>query len=107
MTTKTKKAARKPAAKKTTTKAPAAKAAAPANEQPRATMWRLAQKMLVGGKTNAEILAALKDRFDLPKEHDYYPRWCRSYATKLGLTTKSFAKEHAGAPVRKAVPAKA
>ncbi len=90
MTTKTK----KPAARKTT-KPAAKRPASKVNAQP-ASMWGVAREMIVAGKSNADVLAALKDQFKLPAEHDYYPRWYRAHAVMKGLVTKAFARDHAG-----------
>jgi hypothetical protein len=109
MTTQTK----KPAAKKTSKKTAAAKrpaapnvpkkeapktapAAAPAKKPERVSMWGTARELIKAGKTNAEVLAVLRDRFALPQEHTFYAVWYRSYAVKHGIVTKDFAKAHAG-----------
>ncbi len=98
MTTKTKKAARK----STTKTAPAKHAAAktPAKKAERVSMWGAARELIKAGKTNADVLAMLRERFHLPEEHSYYARWYRSFMVKKGLITKAFAKAHAGAPAQ-------
>ncbi len=93
MTTKTKKTA----ARKTTkiaAKGPAPKAKT-ATEKP-SSMWGVAREMIIAGKSNAEVLDALKAQFKLPPEHEYYPRWYRAHAVMKGLVTKAFARDHAG-----------
>jgi hypothetical protein len=108
----TKKPARKSTSKKTTTKrtatkgrapllgshpVPAAKLApAPAKKEARRTMFGAAKALIAAGKTNAEVLEALKREFKLPAAHDYYPRWYRARMVMDGLITKAFASEHAG-----------
>jgi len=51
------------------------------------------------GKTNADVLAVLRERFGLPEKHNFYPVWYRAYAVKHGVVTREFAKAHAGPPV--------
>ncbi len=97
MTTKNRKAARKT----TTTKRPTTKRdAKPAASKPaRASMWGAARELIKAGKTNAEILAILRERFSLPQHHSFYPVWYRSYAIRHGVVTKDFARKHAGPPL--------
>lgn len=89
--------AKKAAAKKTTKKA------APAPRRsgaPRVSMASTAYELIEDGKSNAEVLAALKKAFPgkLPADgsHDYYPSWYRSHLVQQGKITKEFAAEHSG-----------
>jgi hypothetical protein len=80
----------------TAKKAPAAAAAKPAKKEPRVSMWGTARELIAAGKTNADVLALLRERFALPEEHNFYPVWYRAYAVKHGVVTREFAKAHAG-----------
>jgi hypothetical protein len=104
MTTKTKKTVRKSTAKKTPAVKRAAaktqaKTAAPAKKPERVSMWGTARELIKAGKTNADVLAVLRERFGLPEKHNFYPVWYRAYAVKHGVVTREFAKAHAGPPV--------
>jgi hypothetical protein len=71
-------------------------------------MWGAAREFIKAGKTNADVLAMLRERFKLPQAHSYYPVWYRAHAVKQGIVTREFAKAHAGPPLaRKPAAAKA
>jgi hypothetical protein len=121
MTTKTKKTTAKTTSNKKPTKRPAtkgqaplldalpvpaaktarasAKAVGPAKKPARVSMWGTARELIRAGKTNADVLAALRGQFGLPEKHNFYPVWYRAYAVKHGVVTREFAKTHAGPPI--------
>jgi hypothetical protein len=98
------------AAKKTTKNAAkkTARAARPASrttakpaaaKEPRVSMWGTAREFIKAGKTNADVLAVLRERFSLPEKQSFYPVWYRAYAVKHGVVSREFAKAHAGPPL--------
>ena len=71
-----------------------AKAAAKAAAAKRRGIGPVALRLVAEGKTNLEVLVALRNRFglDVPAS---YPAWYRGDAIRRGLVTKEFAKSHA------------
>ncbi len=87
------------------TRKPSISNASKPKKEPRVTMASTAYALIKAGKTNAEVLRVLKDKFSLPAKHDYYPRWYRSRLVQDGEISKTFAAEHSGeAPKEKEAP---
>jgi hypothetical protein len=97
MTTKTVKATKTPAkpAPKTPAKPAAKPATAPAGKP---TMSSVARDMILAGKTNEEVTAALKAKFGLPEKHKHYASWYRADLVRKGALAKATAKKTAHAP---------
>ncbi len=91
--TAVKKHTRKTAAKKTARKTTAKKSTVK-----RDSMAGHAYELIQAGKTNAEVLAALKTKYHLPEKHSYYPGWYRAKLVMTGAITREWAAKHSGAP---------
>lgn len=88
-----------PTAKKVLAKAPVAKPALTEKKSPmppRASIWGAARELIKAGKTNADVLAMLRE------EHSSYARWYRAC-----LVNRKFAKAPAERAGPEAAPAKA
>lgn len=77
---------------------PAVPAVGVAKAAPKMTRVSLALELIKAGRSNAEVQAALVEKFALPESHDYYARWYRAHAVQKGIITKEFAKAHSRGP---------
>jgi hypothetical protein len=75
---------------------------APANKR---TVANVATDLIIAGKTNEEIVEALRKEFkglelDAGGKHHHYVGWYRARAVREKLVTAAFASQHRHAPAK-------
>lgn len=61
-------------------------------KEKRPTISSMSEELLIAGKTNAEVWAAIKGKFNLGDDKKHYPSWFRSRLRRKGKLAKKEKK---------------
>lgn len=59
------------------------------------TVTAVAEDLILKGKSNAQVFAALRRRFKLDEAKSHYPRWYRARLVRTGQLSRTAARKAA------------